>query len=169
MANKGKLSLKRKRYYTMIKQYQIRLAATKEKYGLKSERYKRSRIKLDKKIKIWKQAIRRIDNLHNKIHSIERAVLEFTGIRIIGQVHTPKNRVSEDLRLSKFLYYKFGLENGIRGMELREYMGVPQTMEKQPYSYRREFTNSFKTTPGNKEKWLQFKSFYERYSQSKRA
>lgn len=146
-----KLADKRKKYYTMIYTYKKRRKVIKDEYLKKSRVY-------NEKIRIWNRAIRRIDSLSERIGKIENIVFMFTGQRIIKKTGY---KVPEEIKTAKCLYYKFGLENGIRAKELREHLQIEFTKRNEPTRYRRMFTKSFQNNPQNKEIWTQFKSFYE--------
>lgn len=158
-----KLADKRKRYYTMIWMYKKRRDELRKQFGITvvhnghkkwSDEYKEKSKNLTRKIGTWTRQIKRIDDLTEKLHKIEMAVIHFTGQQISGQVG---QKVTSSVKLAKSIYYKFGLENGIEGTILCGKIG---SHEKQPSIYRTRFTKSFQTNPKNKEIWLQFKDFY---------
>lgn len=167
----SRLSAKRKKYYSMIKTYEMRRNIWRAKFGVfvnrkNSEEHKKKALMFSAKIAHWKLEIKRTDRLGDKISKLERAVFNFTGERI-SNYHTLK--VSEQVKFAKSIYYKFGLENGIRGIELRDYIGLTgDTQRNEPNIYRTRFTKSFKNNPKNKEKWLQFKNFYNSVDFSKK-
>lgn len=165
MTNKGILSLKRKRYYTMIWLYKKRRQELRARYGITvlhnghrrlPDEYKEKAKRLNKKIGSWNREIRKIDTITGKVNKLKKAVMDFTGEDIHNQVGL---KVPETVKMAKFIYYKFGLENGIMGILLSNEIG---SHARQPSIYRTRFTRSFKTIPENKQKWLDFKDFYER-------
>jgi hypothetical protein len=157
---------KRKKYVTMIVIYKTRREKLREKHGIVDlfrsgklpESYTTKAHKLTKRIKDFKDIIKRIDKVWDKIYALEKAVTAFTGQNIKNQ---NGRNVKIEIRQAKYLYYKFGLENGIRGKELRQYIGVPDSNWSQPLKFRGRFTKSFVDHPENKEMWMEFKRFYD--------
>ncbi len=164
----GRLATKRKRYYSMISTYRLRRDKLRLSMGIPltsqgnkkfPKEYTDKVDKLQYKIKIWQNAIRRIDNLAFKISSLERCVHDFTGVKISNYT---KIKIPENAFLAKSLYYKFGLENKYPPVELRAYIGlIGNHRRHEPTVFRRRFTQSFKKDPSSKEKWMQFKNFHE--------
>lgn len=162
---KGTLAEKRKRYYTMIWVYKGRRNKLRERYGIKQVHFRKEPLpegyivevaKYSNKIKVWKRQIRNIDALNERLHNLEKAVIQFTHTKFKNI--NGYDALKKEIRLAKSLYYKFGLENGIRGKELRLHIGGIR--EVQPAAYRKKFTQSFTTNPENKETWIRFKEFY---------
>ena len=65
-----------------------------------------------------------------------------------------------EMKRIRGLFFKFGLEHGMVGKLMGEYVGTknPNT----PSRIRSEFTQSFKKTPENKELYYRFKEFVNR-------
>jgi hypothetical protein len=123
---------------------------TKRKNILKTEYYLRTRT-LTRKIKIWKRAIKRLEKRRARLWELRRLVKEFTGGSLTKKI------VRGDKKITKYLFYKYGLEMGISGKDLRE-----ETLAKragEPAEYRKEFTASFSKNKENLELWTRFKQF----------
>lgn len=149
----------------MIHTYKTRREILRRKYGITDlfhsgklpPGYTKRAYKLQKQIRNYKEIIKRLDKVWDKIFLLEKVVVAFTGQKI---KYTFRQN-DKELRIAKYLYYKFGLENGIRGLELRQYLGVPYSNRFQPLKFRARFTKSFQSVPENKELWIRFKRFYE--------
>jgi hypothetical protein len=147
---------KRKNYYSMIQTYSSRREALRKKYAT----YIKISKSMNRKIAGWHKEIKRIDTRLSKISVLERAIFGFTGVRVADHVG---RKVIGDVWLAKAMYYKFGLENGMRNADLRGYIGLRPTQSKaEPALFRSRLTKSFLDTPENKEAWLQFKKYYEK-------
>jgi hypothetical protein len=165
---------KRKRYTEMIGMYTRRRQELRKKYGVTTVHrhlpaaYRRTARIYMIKMMTWKTAIRKIDKTVFKISNLERAVFEFTDVRIAEHKGM---KVKGDVWIAKALYYKFGIESGITGVNLRSYIGLGiLEVKREPGLFRSRFTRSFSTNPENKELWIRFKVFYEnQYLTSKSA
>lgn len=157
---------KRNKYYKWAWMYEKRREDLRVKLGLQYNlpptkavahlpEYKKRAAIFTKKIKQWKYSLRQIDKRRDSIVFLEKSVKLFTGSSVRGNA-----KVVQGAKLAKSIYYKFGIENGLRGKDLMEHIGGKR--ELQPMEYRRSFTQSFHTNPENKELWLRFKKFYER-------
>lgn len=148
-------ALKRKRYYSMIQTYKSRREVLRKKHASYIKISKR----MNRMIAQWSKEIKRIDTKLSQISNLERAVYAFTGVKIANHVG---RKVKGDVWLAKAIYYKFGLENGMRNADLRAYIGLSSNqLKEEPAIFRTRLTQSFLNTQENKEAWQQFKSFYK--------
>lgn len=171
---------KRKQYTTMIVIYKKRRENLRLRFGVTPDlwrkgplpsRYLKRVFRLHKQIHRFKCRIKRLDAMWDKIFRLERTVAAFTGENIKDQnnLYVRKSSMSakyRSIRTAKYLYYKFGLENGIPAKPLREYIGVPDTITAQPTRYRKSFTNLINKSPEKRELWDKFKVFYEQSAES---
>lgn len=125
------------------------------RYPMPAE-YGESTKAINYKISRWNKQIRKLKSLEGTLNNLELAVVGFTGVKINKQ---KGYKVSEEVKLAKSLYYKYGLENGISPIELMSYIWM--TNREESTKYRTRFTQSFSTTPENKQTWLEFKKYYE--------
>lgn len=108
---------------------------------------------MSRKIKLWKTRVKIIEMSQEKVIAIGNVVATFTGYNI-------KNSQDSDLegvKKAKYLFYKYGMEDGISGKLLREYVGSEDNTE--PSKYRMKFTRSFQKHPENSELYHRFKAY----------
>lgn len=139
---------KREVYYQMIWQYEKRRAAL---IAERKELTQRSK-NLTKRIKIWRKQIRNMDEVKTKVIAIGNAVAIFTAVNPKG---CGGKKGVKRLNLSKGLFYKYCLENGIPGNILREYTGDKSANT--PGVVRKSFTKQIRENPEIKQLWLNFK------------
>lgn len=159
-----KITDKRNRYYHKIYVYQQRRSKLRAKFGVKDNKspknvpqeYRDAVLNINNKIRTWNRQINRIDAVTQKLSAIESAVVNFVGtkIRNINGQNLP-----HEVTLAKGIYFKYALENGLQGVDAKRFIGGSKH-DGQALAYRKRFTNSFKSNPENREKWNQFKEFY---------
>jgi len=135
---KRTLTKRRKQYYTQIWVYKER-----------REELSKSMKGITQKIRTWNTEIKRIDKLQEKIKDIANGVKEFTGVT----VKYSKHQVSANANFSRKLFYKYGIESGIRVLHLHEYIGIDYKGTK------RTFLNRLKRDEELNENWQRFKTF----------
>lgn len=164
-----KLAVKKKRYKALISTYESRRNSLRKKLGITgstrlhyvTDEYREKVKKINHSLKIWRHCLRRmVKNYTSRnvgVKEIEKAVVSFVGVKIKGKNGCGMR--DRNVSLGKSIFYKYTLENGYKGEDMVVYLkGVHM---KQAADYRKRFTNSFQTNKRNKEKWVQFKAFYE--------
>lgn len=141
----------RKQYYTMVWQYKKRRYELKNKYT--GREYTKRRLRLQRKINTWKCQIKRIDSRNKRIKRLALAVNKYFGQNI-------KNIVcKKDHWLAMNVFYKYGIEDGIQGVFLAQYL--KRKDYSMPSRLRLKFTKSFRTDKTNREEYHKFKKYYE--------
>jgi hypothetical protein len=145
-------------YQKWIWEYERRREELRKKYKINDPEYLAKSKVLQRKLDSWKQAVKLIEQRRNKIRALGNAVATFTGfnVRSCGG----QKPLSEQAKLARALFYKYGLENRIMAYFLRGYTGDKD--KGTPDSCRRRFTQSFSKDHQNKELWLRFKDHIER-------
>lgn len=110
---------------------------------------------MSRKIKGWEKQIKNMDEKKAKIIALGNAVAMFTGIN----VKNSNDYVIDGMKEAKSIFYKYGLENGMAGTELEDYVCCRESG--QAAKYRRKFNKSFDTIPSNLELFNRFKRYYE--------
>ena len=147
----------------MIWEYERRRRLLREKFGLDPNKrpqrapkeYKEVADLYNKKIKQWTVEMKRVDATKARIVFLERSVRLFLEISFIGNASN-----KPEVALAKSIFYKYGLEDGLRGVDLCQHLG-DKTLENAA-RWRKRFTNSFVDNRANKELWLRFKAIHHR-------
>lgn len=124
-------------------------------YTKRREKYKQTVLDIGKKINDDKREVVRIDKISAKIKILVEAVKAFSGIR--GLKGNARNIGL--LKLAKGLFYKYGIENGIRSSNLRDYIGSRNNTP--GYDYRKWLTKEITNNPATKQVWENFKRYME--------
>lgn len=150
----------RAKIYKQIWKYKQRREEKRKKFGVVNgrrapEEYKIAVHNINNKIRNWEKSIRMIDKRNNQMIAIANHIAYFSGINVKNSV----NYTSQKHKLARNIFYKFGLENGIPATCLASYVGA--TRGDTVARGRKRFTKTFSTHPENKQKWLNFKNYYE--------
>lgn len=144
------------RYQQCIVQYVIRRNEYKLKYGVRSKKFSLLSKRINKKLSCWRRAIKRIEIWDAEIFKLDQKITEFIGRSVFGSIFSK----DKQMILAKNLFVKYGMENGVQGVLLCEYMGGKG---KWTASKRRmKFTKTLSTNIYNKEMWLRFNEFMNR-------
>lgn len=144
------------RYQQCIHMYLKRREEYKNKYGKTSKRYLQLSKGIQRKLDIWRGAIRRIEKRDVRIKSIDDRVLEFIGKSAYNSVGTKDELVI----LARNLFIRYGIENGIQGVFLADYVNLK--FRQDASRYRLQFIRSFPKNRNNKEIWYRFQEFMNR-------
>lgn len=128
-------------YQQLISIYGKRRDEIKERYGGRSGRT----TVITNRIKWWRQAITRVEARTARVKELYSHVTEFLG-------ESPRTSIE-----GRQLYYKWGLENRIKGVDLASYIGFRG--HDTAGRLRKRFTLSFATKPANRELYQRFKLF----------
>lgn len=155
-------AVKRARRQMNIAEYERRRQKVKEKYGRTSE-YKQRVKKIQTKIGGWNRDIKRIDERNNKIRAIGNALSTFIGYNVkdMGGEDSSyggfiTNTLMQTANLAACIFSKYGMENGIAGNFLSEYMNRPSVTASR---LRLSFTRSWTKDPTKKDMYLRFKEY----------
>ena len=108
---------------------------------------------LTKRISQWTKEIKRLDKRKEKIQCIVDSVNNYFDVDIVTR--STNSRVV----LARKIYFKIGLELGIRGTHLARQI---RRRSNDIASYSRiTLTKSFKTNPENKEAFHNFKNYFK--------
>lgn len=113
------------------------------------KRHKEELYILNRKLKAYKKELRKLNKRRNRLNRLKLAVKEFTGIKELTRMCRGNEK-----KIPKYLLYKFGLENGFSGKDLREITKAKR--ESEPSEYRKQFQASFDIIPSNKAIWYRF-------------
>lgn len=138
--------------------YKARREEHRARFGVENgkkapEGYKLAVANINKKIRSWEHTIDDIEKRRNKTIALANDIALFMGI-------TVKNiGASREIRpmLAKFIFCKYGMENGIPGVHLAEYMGINT---RQASYLRMSFTKKLGQRE-YKEMWERWKKFLE--------
>lgn len=138
--------------------------ATKAEYKKWIWQYKRRRetfVKRQKalsaKIKIWKRQVKRMEDREKKVSALGGYIYSFMGYSVRNS--GGNRRMPIEMRNSRGIFYKYGLENGIAGNLLREYTkdSAPGT----PGRVRRWFNRKFQSNPSLREQYQAFCNYIQ--------
>lgn len=115
-------------------------------YTQRSNRHKKAIRNIGKKLKLWKEQIKRIEKKEEKMILIKKYIIEYFG-SIDAQT------------IGRSVFFKYCIENGINGCYVAQFLKVfPST----PARARLIFTRSFKTKKENRESWHRFNQFIKK-------
>lgn len=139
-------------------------ASKHSEYSNRLAKYKKAVINNSRHARAYRKRLEKFDAMINKIRSLANFVATFTGynVRDIGDVKFKKNTPYTQLKLAKSIFYKYGIENGISQLDLREYVGAGRSI--QPSEYRQEFNRAMLKDSNLKQVWENFKEQYHSYA-----
>ena len=106
------------------------------------------------KIRVWRQAIKRIEHRRNQLIGIGNELAIFLGVNVRDIGGSP----SKNAMLARGIFSKYCIENGIPGLMVAEYMNVSR---EQASRQRMSFTRSFATNKDNHDLWRRFKVYMQ--------
>lgn len=108
--------------------------------------------KINHRIKICKDAIRRIEVIEEKLIKSDNLVYEYTGVKIRNNVSQTK--IAKDARK---IFYRHVLELGIDSRRICDYLHIKDIHT--PTNSRMAFIRSMSSNKANKELWYRWKQF----------
>lgn len=108
--------------------------------------------KINHRIKVCKDAIRRILVYENKLRIIDNLIIDYLGVSVVK--NKKQNKLSQD---AKKIFYKHCIESQIPTIRISDYVGLKDNHT--PTNSRRIFTRSFSTNKANKELWHRWKKY----------
>jgi len=136
-----------------IREYTVRREKFRLIYGSKGEAYREKIKPYRAKLQAWRAMLNRIQLREDKIKHLDVMIMDFMGtpsLRNSGRGTKDKN-----LLLARKIFYKYGMENGIKGSHLEKYIGVRGSWS--AGRARMQFTRSFPFNNENKDTWYRFK------------
>lgn len=150
------IAQKRARLTSHIWNYKKRLEAAEVRYSEDKHRLRMIRANTDAKIEKWEKEIRDFDLLKDsKIKELDEKIKEFVGVSVT------RIRGKKKIQQAKWLFYRWGLESGIKGKALSLYTG--EARQDIPSRRRLYFIRSFSKKPENKQLWENFKLFMKSF------
>jgi len=129
---------------------QLRLKYGVEERKKAPEEYKKAVKTINNRLDLWRRKMVDIDKRRIQTIAIANAVACFTGFDVKNSVDKKTN----DYNISRSLFIKYGMESGITGVLLAEYVGT--TNRSYASNVRLSFTRSFATNPDNRELYKRF-------------
>ena len=139
-------------YQKLLHEYSKRREFYLSEYGSKDARYLNCR----KKIHNCNRAINRFHKRKKEIKKIALRIKEFIGVDVRDKLK--RSWQTKEQKAARGIFFKYGMQSGIIGRELAEYLGLKCTVG-YPSTYRMKFTRSFKTNKYNKEMYHRFLKF----------
>lgn len=139
-------------YQKIIHEYNKRRAIYKEKYGRESLQYTR----LSAKVYNYNKAVKRIKNINDRIKKLSNDIYEFMG----QDIQRTKDPKTKEGKAAKGIFLKYGMQNGLYGVDLGKYIGIKGDWSAARYRIR--FTKSFSTNNYNKQTYHSFLKFIKR-------
>lgn len=155
------LAKKRYDYYHAVFVYKERRRRMRIKYNYKwgstksNPEYNKAVEKIDKRILYWNRRIKEIDKARESVKKLHNAIADFTGHRL--RFYGNGKRCYGTVKVSKAIYYKYGLENGLQPVHLRQY--INDKRESHPREYRKWATKMIVNDTIMREKWESFKEY----------
>lgn len=140
-------------YRHLIDIYEKRRSELEQQLKEATKVYIDRRRKMSVKIKVWKRAIRRIEYREERVRNLALSVREFTGIGVRYSFPSVGRKVVE----ARGLFYKYGLESGLRAKDLAAYTGCKGVGT--PSRCRRTFTRNMVNSPKLRDLWDRFKIY----------
>jgi len=141
-------------YRSLANSYKARSLAYREKYGDSSPQYLAARDKAYN----FNKAVKRAQNLNNRIAELAEDIKEFMG----EDVKRTKDPKTKEGKAAKGIFIKYGMQNGIKGLFLGNYIGLKGNWSASRYRIR--FTKSFSKNNYNREMYYRFLEFKKRKS-----
>lgn len=121
-------------------------------YTERRERWKKKLKRVQSQINNYNLSIARIDKKTKEIRSIANGVKSFKNIRSLrGGV------IGEKRTIEKAMFYKYGLENGIKAINLKDYMG--STYNGVALNYKRWYDKMINKNVTYRQEWENFKQY----------
>lgn len=136
----------------------------REQYGV-SERKKspdeyKEKVKIiNKKLDLWRRKMVDIDKRRIQTIAIANAIACFTGFNVKNSI----DNKTHDYHISRCLFIKYGMENGITGVLLAEYIGT--TNKSYASDVRLSFTRSFEKNNDNRDLYKRFVTYMNELSE----
>lgn len=137
-------------YKHLIDTYEQRRKELEKQLKEVTETYTKRRRRMSVKIKVWKRAVRRIEHREKRVRDLAGHVREFTGIAVRYSFPAAGRKVLE----ARGLFYKYGLESGLRAKDLAAYTGCKGIGT--PSRCRRTFTRNMVNSPKLRDLWDRF-------------
>jgi hypothetical protein len=157
---KGKKLATKNRYQQSIAEYTKRRNKVQERFDVVAGRkapdgYYKAVSNIDRKIKMWKQALRRIEKQENSIKQLDKLIIEFVGLSVKDSSH----KRTKQYNIARAIFYRHGMEAKISSRCMVEYTGMKCG---KVWRSRILFIRSFKTNLYNREMWYRWKEFSQR-------
>lgn len=129
-------------------------------YNKRYEEYKKDgktwkeTLKITAAIRSKKKTLALLDEREQIVTALANKVEEFIGVKIFRKSSSNEPKCV----LAKNLFYKKGLEIGLKGSDLAWYTGCEKS---HPERQRRHFQRSFSHVKRNKDMWEEFKLWYK--------
>lgn len=150
------MSLHKNQYQSAIATYLERRQALQDKYGVKSEEYRKRVIKMNRKLDAWRCSIRRIEKRQTTLKRVDRLIRDFMDC---DKIRGSMGNRSRQMQMARAIFFKHCLENRITSPWLALYTGAKDLST--PGNVRRRFTRSFPDKPENRQLWHQWKAFLQ--------
>jgi hypothetical protein len=113
---------------------------------------------ITRRISAYNAKIREIDAKQDKIDNLAKRVEEFTSQLLKTEVVRRKSPYP-----IHGLYFKYGMEHGMKGTELCTHLGTTASNQSLPTLVRTNFTKSFSTNPENRELYHRFIQYMQSF------
>lgn len=143
------------KYGLLLKYLDRRRKLNENKHTMTRVQYLDKRRMLQNGITRYKKAIKRIDERNIKIEALDAKIKSFMGFSVKGSA----SNKAKSMNIPRMIFYKWGLENGIGGKYLSQYVEAKDLTTASRGRLR--FTRSFTQGSFNKEMWMRFKSHME--------
>lgn len=150
-----KLAPTKNRYQIMLWTYLDRRSKMRLKYP-DQKQYEKASFKVCSKIKTLKNAIARIEKKEKFMEGVRQKIIDYNGVDVRSL--PPQMRDVEKIN-SRYCFYKYCIENGVRGNYIGNWIGFGSTAA---IRGRVLFTRSFKTNKSNLDFWHSFVQFMKR-------
>ena len=145
-------------YEQKISVYKQRRKVIQEKFNYingksASPEYHKAVKTLNTKIRSWQRQVKRIEQRDLQIKNLDKSVFDFIGISVKDSMEFHDTETS----YARLLFYKRGMETGLNGKLLSEYVGAKDSGLASKNRLR--FTRSFKFNKENLDMWHRFKNF----------
>lgn len=141
-------------YECLIWTYSKRRDEYREKFGVTSEEYKKRVYQINIKLGNWRRDAKRQRDKRAKIDWIISQIKEFIGYNLYENFKSPRTKEG---RVAKGIFFKYGMEHRIMGVDLSDRLGLKGKWTAS--KYRSRFTDSFKTNKYNREMYHRFLKF----------
>lgn len=152
----GILAKERAAYYHSLFVYKQRREVVRQKFDFKEGSgkidydYNRAVRKLNYKIRYWQKRINVIDKKREVLRKLSIAITEFSGYNLRRNYDT-----GYMIKIARGFYYKYGIENGMRPLYLRDH--ISESNNRMHTKYRKWVTNEIVTKPEVRKMWENFK------------
>lgn len=153
-------------YSRLISHYKRKRRAVQELHGKRGLAYTTAVAHINKKLRYYRIAIKRIDVTNARLHDINLKIQHYYDFSMYTSVGRWDRKFKIRFTVRK-MFCKYAIEQGITGTRVSDYLGYSKRTT--ATRYRLELNKLIQTDDILKQQWHKFKKFMERELRQKTA